>query len=192
MPLGQTATGYLWKSSGLKACPTSGPPIVISNWPNSSVALCTCVRERFGRKSSLSRIQSVHNILGGILGAFRAPLTPCALLPGLLLCRPGPSKLAKRHSHVSWLHARLEGIRKTSESVRRLPPRKLRKPSGRRSQGIFTKLIPLDVLGQIQDCCMTELDEIFVDLGLSQYLEVFIEHGFDTWETILDITESDL
>lgn len=97
-----------------------------------------------------------------------------------------------RHSHVSWLHARLEGIRKRSEGFRRLPPRKPRKSCGRRSEEIFTKLIPLDVLGQIQDCCMTELGDIFVELGLSQYLEVFIEHGFDTWDTILDITESDL
>lgn len=29
-------------------------------------------------------------------------------------------------------------------------------------------------------------------LGLSQYLEVFVAEGFDTWETVLDITESDL
>jgi hypothetical protein len=99
---------------------------------------------------------------------------------------------SRRHSHVSWLHARLEAIRKRSKGIGRLPPRKPRKSSVRRSQGILTKLIPLDVLGQIQDCCMTELDDIFVELGLSQYLEVFLEHGFDTWETILDITESDL
>jgi hypothetical protein len=29
-------------------------------------------------------------------------------------------------------------------------------------------------------------------LGLSQYLDVFIEHGFDSWETVLDVTEADL
>lgn len=39
---------------------------------------------------------------------------------------------------------------------------------------------------------MTELGDIFVELGVSQYLDAFVEHGFDTWETILDITESDL
>jgi hypothetical protein len=39
---------------------------------------------------------------------------------------------------------------------------------------------------------MTELEEIFQELGISQYLDVFIEHGFDTWATIQDITESDL
>lgn len=39
---------------------------------------------------------------------------------------------------------------------------------------------------------MTELAEIFDDIGLSQYLHSFLEHGFDTWDTILDITESDL
>jgi hypothetical protein len=99
---------------------------------------------------------------------------------------------ARRHSHVLWLHARLEVIRDRGEGFRRLPPRKARKPSGRRPGEIFTKLIPLDVLGQIQDCCMTELGDIFLELGVSQYLDTFVEHGFDTWETILDITESDL
>lgn len=36
------------------------------------------------------------------------------------------------------------------------------------------------------------LDEIFGELGISQYLDAFVDQGFDTWETILDITESDL
>ncbi|KAK3310078.1 uncharacterized protein B0T15DRAFT_23298 [Chaetomium strumarium] len=40
---------------------------------------------------------------------------------------------------------------------------------------------------------MTQLIEaIFGELGITQYLDAFIEQGFDTWETILDITESDL
>jgi hypothetical protein len=39
---------------------------------------------------------------------------------------------------------------------------------------------------------MTDLEQIFAELGISQYLEVFIEHGFDTWAAIQDITESDL
>lgn len=38
---------------------------------------------------------------------------------------------------------------------------------------------------------MTELADIFTELGISHYLHDFIEQGFDTWETILDITESD-
>ncbi|KAH9221492.1 hypothetical protein DL95DRAFT_402840 [Leptodontidium sp. 2 PMI_412] len=38
---------------------------------------------------------------------------------------------------------------------------------------------------------MTELASIFTELGISHYLHEFIEQGFDTWETILDITESD-
>ncbi|TAQ84846.1 hypothetical protein B7494_g6832 [Chlorociboria aeruginascens] len=38
---------------------------------------------------------------------------------------------------------------------------------------------------------MTELGEIFEELGISHYLDDFVEQGFDTWETILDITESD-
>ncbi|KAG6020679.1 hypothetical protein E4U41_002766 [Claviceps citrina] len=41
--------------------------------------------------------------------------------------------------------------------------------------------------------CMTrELDGIFADLGLSQYLEAFVDQGFDAWDIILDIQESDL
>ena len=38
---------------------------------------------------------------------------------------------------------------------------------------------------------MTELADIFAELGISHYLHDFLEQGFDTWETILDITESD-
>lgn len=40
-------------------------------------------------------------------------------------------------------------------------------------------------------CCITELEDILTELGLAQYLEDFIEHGFDSWQTVLDITESD-
>jgi hypothetical protein len=39
---------------------------------------------------------------------------------------------------------------------------------------------------------MTDLSERMERLGLSQYLETFVSEGFDTWDTILDITESDL
>lgn len=39
---------------------------------------------------------------------------------------------------------------------------------------------------------MNDLGERLERLGLSQYLEVFAAEGFDSWETILDITESDL
>lgn len=39
---------------------------------------------------------------------------------------------------------------------------------------------------------MSELKERLALLGLSQYREVFLSEGFDTWDTILDITESDL
>ncbi|KAK4196380.1 hypothetical protein QBC40DRAFT_9736 [Triangularia verruculosa] len=40
---------------------------------------------------------------------------------------------------------------------------------------------------------MTQLlSSVFGELGLAQYLDAFLEQGFDTWETILDITESDL
>lgn len=39
---------------------------------------------------------------------------------------------------------------------------------------------------------MTHLADIFEELGLTQYLDSFLEQGFDTWETCLDIRESDL
>ncbi|KAI1814305.1 hypothetical protein GGS20DRAFT_415989 [Poronia punctata] len=39
---------------------------------------------------------------------------------------------------------------------------------------------------------MTTLEIIFGELGISQYLNEFIEQGFDSWDTIVDITESDL
>ncbi|KAI0175695.1 hypothetical protein GGR52DRAFT_324915 [Hypoxylon sp. FL1284] len=39
---------------------------------------------------------------------------------------------------------------------------------------------------------MNSLEAIFGELGLSQYLDAFVGQGFDSWETILDITESDL
>lgn len=38
---------------------------------------------------------------------------------------------------------------------------------------------------------MTELENIFAELGISLYLTNFLEQGFDSWDTILDITESD-
>ena len=39
---------------------------------------------------------------------------------------------------------------------------------------------------------MTELSDRLESLGLTQYLEAFVSEGFDSWETIQDITESDL
>jgi SAM domain (Sterile alpha motif) len=39
---------------------------------------------------------------------------------------------------------------------------------------------------------MTELESHLERLGLEQYLDAFIGEGFDTWETVLDIQESDL
>lgn len=38
----------------------------------------------------------------------------------------------------------------------------------------------------------SELEATFRDLGISQYLDSFVDQGFDTWDTILDIQESDL
>lgn len=37
-----------------------------------------------------------------------------------------------------------------------------------------------------------ELESAFVELGLTQYLDAFVDQGFDSWDTILDIQESDL
>lgn len=39
---------------------------------------------------------------------------------------------------------------------------------------------------------MNDLGATLERLGLSQYAESFIAEGFDTWETVIDITESDL
>jgi hypothetical protein len=39
---------------------------------------------------------------------------------------------------------------------------------------------------------MTDLSEKLEGLGLSQYFESFVAEGFDTWEIVLDVTESDL
>jgi len=39
---------------------------------------------------------------------------------------------------------------------------------------------------------MNDLSDRLERLGLSQYLEVFLSEGYDTWETLCDITESDL
>ncbi|KAK7226071.1 hypothetical protein V2G26_014074 [Clonostachys chloroleuca] len=36
------------------------------------------------------------------------------------------------------------------------------------------------------------LESTFRELGLAQYLDAFVDQGFDTWDTILDIQESDL
>jgi hypothetical protein len=38
----------------------------------------------------------------------------------------------------------------------------------------------------------SDLESIFAELGLSQYLGAFVEQGFDEWDIILDIQESDL
>ena len=39
---------------------------------------------------------------------------------------------------------------------------------------------------------MTDLYPILSRLGLAQYVARFSEEGFENWETVLDITESDL
>lgn len=39
---------------------------------------------------------------------------------------------------------------------------------------------------------MKFLETVLSELGISQYLSVFVDQGFDSWETLLDITESDL
>jgi hypothetical protein len=37
-----------------------------------------------------------------------------------------------------------------------------------------------------------DLEPVLASLGMSQYLMVFLEQGFDTWEVVQDVTESDL
>ncbi|KAH7162781.1 hypothetical protein B0J13DRAFT_19778 [Dactylonectria estremocensis] len=41
-------------------------------------------------------------------------------------------------------------------------------------------------------CMASDVEAIFGELGLSQYLDAFVEQGFDEWDIILDIQESDL
>ena len=39
---------------------------------------------------------------------------------------------------------------------------------------------------------MTELGAVLERLGLDQYLDALVGEGFETWDTVLDIQESDL
>ena len=39
---------------------------------------------------------------------------------------------------------------------------------------------------------MADLELTLTWLGMESYLEVFLEAGFDSWETVLEITENDL
>lgn len=39
---------------------------------------------------------------------------------------------------------------------------------------------------------MKQLELVFGELGITQYLDSFIDQGFDSWDTVLDITEADL
>lgn len=43
-----------------------------------------------------------------------------------------------------------------------------------------------------QPCFMSQVREFVVGLGLGEYADAFISEGFDTLETLQDITESDL
>ena len=39
---------------------------------------------------------------------------------------------------------------------------------------------------------MADLTDVLARLGLSEYLQVLVENGFHSWETVVDITEEDL
>jgi len=39
---------------------------------------------------------------------------------------------------------------------------------------------------------MTSLRSVLDEMGLAQYAQAFADEGFDTWATLMDITESDL
>lgn len=39
---------------------------------------------------------------------------------------------------------------------------------------------------------MEELKSKLDDIGLQEYYDMFVDEGFDNWDTVLDITESDL
>jgi hypothetical protein len=51
--------------------------------------------------------------------------------------------------------------------------------------GRFSRNFQLDFMS-------SDLESVFAELGLSQYLGSFVEQGFDEWDIILDIQESDL
>jgi hypothetical protein len=58
---------------------------------------------------------------------------------------------------------------------------------------IFTFILSTVLASYQATGWMTEdLEVIFSQLGMIQYLDAFVEQGFDTWDTVLDITESDL
>lgn len=50
----------------------------------------------------------------------------------------------------------------------------------------------VEVLKEIGQGYMIELSHMLERLGLSQYLQAFLDEGFDSWETLMDVTESDL
>lgn len=56
------------------------------------------------------------------------------------------------------------------------------------SDGLFRGPFPVDSLVAY----MTELGLVLYRLDLQQYLDKFVSEGFDTWETLSDITEADL
>lgn len=39
---------------------------------------------------------------------------------------------------------------------------------------------------------MTRLEPVLERLALVEYLDAFVAEGFDTWETLQDVTEADL
>ena len=39
---------------------------------------------------------------------------------------------------------------------------------------------------------MSDLELTLTWLGIDCYLDIFLEAGFDSWETVLEITENDL
>ena len=80
-----------------------------------------------------------------------------------------------------------------------MPPERLSKTVARlRRLGPHNKSLPIILtvgdaaLAALLTVCMTDLDSVLSRLGLSQYLDKFVAEGFETWDTVLDITEEDL
>jgi hypothetical protein len=62
-------------------------------------------------------------------------------------------------------------------------------PINPRNSSVFRRRFPRNFqLGFMS----SDLESVFAELGLSQYLGSFVEQGFDEWDIILDIQESDL
>lgn len=131
----------------------------------------------------------------------RANQQPCSA------ASPLPSPADGLLDQLSWQKRGYEIIRKTREKggtkERKKEEKKKKRASAHRDCGFLVPLCSRPGRSHTnvdssypsrrgQAGFMNYLETIFGELGISQYLGAFIDQGFDSWDTILDITESDL